>query len=87
MNLKDITIEKGVALPKTNFGGMKWRYEDTLRGMDVGDSFAVELPEENTKQAQATLRAILGRYSKKLEHKYATRKVDNGATMRVWRTA
>lgn len=87
MNLKDITIEKGVALPETNFGGMKWQYEDTFRGMDVGDSFAVELPEENTKQAQATLRAILGRYSKKLEHKYATRKVDNGATMRVWRTA
>ena len=87
MNLKDITIEKGVALPKTNFGGMKWRYEDTLRGMDVGDSFAIDLPAENAKQAQSSLRGILSRYSKKLGHKYATRKVDNGATMRVWRTA
>lgn len=87
MNLNDITIEKGVALPETNFGGTKWQYEDTFRAMDVGDSFAIDLPEEKVKQSQAALRSILSRYSKKLDHKYATRKVDNGATMRVWRTA
>lgn len=87
MNLNDITIEKGVALPEMNFGGRKWQYEDTFCVMGVGDSFAIDLPAEKSKQAQSTLRAILSRYSKKLGHKYATRKVDNGATMRVWRTA
>lgn len=87
MNLNNITIEKGVALPETNFGRTKWQYEDIFRAMDVGDSFAIDLPAEKAKQSQADLRSILTRYSKKLDHKYSTRKVDNGATMRVWRIA
>jgi len=86
MNLKDITIEKGVALPETNFNARKWRYEDTFRAMEVGDSFVVAFPEGKTKQTMSTVRAILGRYGKKLGHKYTTRTVDSGATMRVWRT-
>ena len=87
MNLTDITIEKGIALPETNFCAGKWRYEDTLSAMEVGDSFAIDLPEGKAKQTLSTLRATLDRYGKKLVHKYATRKVDNGAAMRVWRTA
>ena len=87
MNIENVTIEKGIALPETNFGAAKWRYEDTLSAMEVGDSFAIDLPEEKAKQALSTLRATLDRYGKKLMHKYATRKVDNGAAVRVWRTA
>lgn len=87
MNIENITIEKGIALPATTCGAAKWRYEAALSAMEVGDSFAITLPEERAKQTLSTLRATLDRYGKKLVHKYATRKVDQGSAVRVWRTA
>jgi len=85
--IANVTIEKGIPLPESLFSAPKWRYEATLTPMEVGDSFAVTLPAETAKRDLSTLRATLDRYGKKLSHKYATRKVDDGNTVRVWRTA
>lgn len=88
MNLETVKIEKDIPL-QAGHRGRYGKYDAKILSMDVGDSFAVDIPSEGKDRFNAVcrLRGVLGRLSKSSGYKFSIRTSHGIDVARAWRTA
>ncbi len=88
MNLDYIKIEKDIPLQAVRRGRCGKCYAKIL-SMEVGDSFAVDIPSEGKDRLNAVcrLRMALIRLSKSSGYKFSIRTSRGSDVARAWRTA
>jgi hypothetical protein len=77
--VSEFVIERGVPLPPARYGRKPGSFMETVRSLNVGDSFVVTGKHQDV--VASTCRVVRGRMND--GRNYATRKVDGG--VRVWR--
>lgn len=78
-----IIIESGIPLPPVFRPTARAAKYPELRGMNIGDSFLVVT--ENNEKARTSARVQWAHTAKRVGIHIATRVVNNGAGIRVWR--
>ena len=78
--MNEFKIEHGVPMPESV--GKGWRTKYPFGQMDVGDSFLVKNVDNDTTK----VRAAMSYYGTRNDKKFATRTVNEGGDVRVWRT-
>jgi hypothetical protein len=58
-----------------------------LASLEVGQSFTIPLGDEQRRNTRMSIASIISRYGTNNQKRFVTRTVDDGASLRVWRTA
>lgn len=88
MNLDYIKIEKDIPL-QTDRRGRYGKHDAKILSMEVGDSFAIDIPSEGKDRFNAVcrLRGVLDRLSKSSGYKFSIRTSHGSDVVRAWRIA